>query len=117
MLKQVENHFKGYTKNLNELRVSYLIVYFRNKLANFGVRKSFSLGRGGELSLHKEMNRLTFAPALDPTALERPYEQSDAVLWPKVMSLFLIQDEAYFHFYHSFFQLRDFMQITPYWSK
>lgn len=61
MLKEVENHFKGCTKHLNELRVSHLVVYFRNELANFGVKESFSLGK--DLSLHEEMSGLTFAPS------------------------------------------------------
>lgn len=63
------------------------------------------------------MGRMAFAPGLDPRALKRPYEHPDAVLWPRVMSLFLIKDEAYFLFYHDFFQLRDFTWITPYWNK
>lgn len=71
-----------------------MVIYFRNELANFGVRESFSLGK--ELSLHEEMSRLTFAPALDPRVLKRLEEQPDAVLWPKVKSLFLIKDEFLF---------------------
>lgn len=74
--------------------MSHLVIYFRNDLANFGMRKSFSLGK--ELSLHEEMSRLTFAPALDPRVLKRPDKQPDAVLWPKVISLFLIKDEFSF---------------------
>lgn len=72
---------------------------------------------GKELSLDWEMSGPTFAPALNPTALKRHYEHPDVVLWPKVISLFLIKDKAYFHFNHSFFQVRDFTWIAPYWNK
>ena len=102
MPKEIENHLKGCTKHLNKLRFSHLLVYFRNELANpggFALRTSL----GKELSLDREMSGLTFVPVLDPTALKRHYEHPDAVLWPEVISLFLIKDKDYFHFNHRFF--------------
>lgn len=50
------------------------------------------------------MSGLTFVAALDPTCREKkPYEHLGAVLWPKVVSLFLIKDKVYFHFNNFFF--------------
>lgn len=60
------------------------------------------------------MSGLAFVSALDLITLKRHYEHPGAGLWPKVVSLFLIKDKAYFHFNHFyFFNLRDFTRIAP----